>query len=32
MSIHEYEWKINKEELKDGWVCMNMNGGWIKMN
>ena len=32
MSIHEYEWRMNKEELKDGWVYMNMNGGWIKMN
>ena len=32
MSMHEYEWRINKEELKDGWVYMNMNGGWIKKN
>jgi len=28
MSIHEYEWRMNKEELKDGWVYMNMNGRW----
>ena len=27
-----YKWRMNKEELKDGWVYMNMNGGWIKMN
>ena len=25
MSIHEYEWNMNEEELKDGWVYMNMN-------
>ena len=31
-SIHEYEWRMNKEELKDGWVCMNMYGGWMKKN
>ena len=31
MSIHEYECKIN-EELKDGWVYMNMNGRWMKKN
>ena len=32
MSIHEYEWRMNKNELKDGWVCMNMNEGGIKKN
>ena len=32
MSIHEYEWRMNEEELKDERVYMNMNGGWIKKN
>ena len=32
ISIHEYVWRMNKEELKDGWVYMNMYGGWIKKN
>ena len=32
MSIQEYELKMNKEELKDEWVYMNMNGRWIKKN
>jgi len=30
--MHEYEWRMNKEEQKDGWVCMNINGVWIKKN
>ena len=30
MSMHEYEWRMNKDELNDGWVYMNMNGGWMK--
>ena len=25
-------WTKNEEELKDGWVCMNMYGGWMKIN
>ena len=32
MNMHEYEWRLNKEELKDGWLCMIMNGGWVKKN
>ena len=32
MSMHEYEWRMNEEELKDGWVCMNMYGRWMKIN
>ena len=32
MSIHEYEWKMNEEEVKEGWVYMNMNGRWMKKN
>ena len=30
--MHEYEWRMNKEEQKDGWVCMNMNGGWMSIH
>ena len=32
MSMHEYKWRMNKEELKDEWVCMNMNGGWMSIH
>ena len=32
MSIHEYEWRMNEEELKYELVYMNMYGGWIKKN
>ena len=40
MCIHEYEWRMNKEELKDGWVHeyewrMNeeeLKDGWVCMN
>ena len=41
MSIHEYEWKMNEEELKDEWVDMNikwkmnkeeLKDDWVDMN
>ena len=40
MCIHEYEWRMNKEELKDGWVHeyvwrMNIDelkDEWVYMN
>ena len=32
MIMHEHECRMTKEELKDGWVCMNINGGWMKKN
>ena len=40
MSMHEYEWRMNKEELKDGWVHeyvwrMNIDelkDEWVYMN
>ena len=32
MRMHKYVWRMNEEELKDGWVCMNMYGGWMKIN
>ena len=39
-SIHEYEWRMNEEELKNGWVHeyeLRMNeeelkDGWVCMN
>ena len=32
MSMHEYVWRMNEEELNDEWVCINLNAGWTKKN